>query len=174
MVLDRADREVDRVPVVLHKGVGQDAATDLLDDLRILDRDDDQELITAVADDEIFRAHDLEQGLCELAQHLVALGMAVGVVDFLEAVGVQEQDADHLVEVRAIPALHTPVDVTLEPGARQRASELIVCEQRFELLDASLKLLDRLLLFFDLALHSRAYCRCTHGSSGGEKGTFGR
>jgi hypothetical protein len=53
-----------------------------------------REFLAAQARDRVVRAHHVDERARRAAQHLVAVGMAMGVVDRLEVVEVQRDDRD--------------------------------------------------------------------------------
>jgi len=61
---------------------------------------DHREFFAAVAGDGVHRAHAARQAACYGLRHLIAGQMAVGVVDALEVVDVQQQQQDRVAGTR--------------------------------------------------------------------------
>ena len=96
----------------------QDALADGAGDVRTA-VDDDGELVAADAGDDVTGAHAAAQPLGEHEQELVAGGVTAAVVDVLEVVEVDEQQAHRTA------ALQDPVGDLLEQGAVGQAGQRV-------------------------------------------------
>ena len=87
------------------EGLGEhvaDALRDLDRGCRVLEPGQHhRELVTAHTGDDVARTHAVPQALGDLHQELVATVVAVGVVDFLEAVEVQEEHGQRVADPAA-------------------------------------------------------------------------
>ena len=78
-----------------HLGVGRPSA---------IDGQQDRELVAAEAGHGVRLAHDVAQPVGDLDEQLVAAGVAEGVVDLLEAVDVEQHEADRVAGARRCAA----------------------------------------------------------------------
>jgi hypothetical protein len=105
----------------------------------------EDELVTAHADDDVFRAHGGPDALCNGLQQLVARLVAPRVVDVLEAVEVEEQHRQH--RARPPRVVDRAGQMCGEEQAVRQARELVVVSEMIEML----------LLLEKLRLHLAAY-----------------
>jgi hypothetical protein len=108
--------------------------------LRVAHRQHHDELVAADARDGVGLAHAVFQACRDLFQHLVARFVAMGIVDRLEAVEVEQHDRHVIARAtRCSERLRNPV--VEEPAIRQ-AGQLVVVRQRAHFLLAPLALGD--------------------------------
>ena len=92
-----------------------------------------REFITAQTGDKIVARHQFLQPFGDLNQELIACAVAVGIVEFLEVVEVDEQQGDHVGSI--MPARQLLLHLLDQPLAVGQMCQRIVERQLVDLLD---------------------------------------